>query len=515
MSRPNVLFLLSDEHSFRHLSLRDPEAEGEPVSTENFDQLAQNGVFFDQAYCQMPLCTPSRMCMLTGREVRGCGAWTNESVMREEVDTFADDLAESGYETCLMGKGHFGEKRQFNGFRHRPYGDLTGKTGHQWEPLKPEGGAESGMRKRTATAGETTIPESVMQEQVLIRESLSFLRELRHESPDRPWLLTASFSRPHFPLNAPPRHFKRYWPGGVTEPKIGRVGDSAHHPLTEGMVEGFKTEEIGEKEEMRARAAYFANVDYLDEMIGDFLALLEREGFLDNTIIIYTSDHGELAGEHGLWWKHGWHEAATRVPLIVQTPQHREGEIAPDRIGTPVSLADIYPTLLDLVGVEGEKGAEELSGRSLASAIQESETITDKPIYCDNLVPRWGEGTEFRLIREGKYKYVGFRDAPELLFDLEEDPLELNNLASSTDNAIRERLEYFRTLLEEKMDFQAAEKERLRDERMKERLSLEIPAGDGNAFLMPDGRLINADENLYSPNVLTHNPEEAFEDWPH
>ena len=509
--RPNILFLLSDEHGFRHTSFRDVKDGGEPVCTPNLDNLAENGVYFDKSYCQMPLCTPSRMCLLSGRDVRGCGAWNNGSVMREGIRTFADDLAESGYETCLVGKMHFGGKRQFNGFRKRPYGDLTGGAGHQSEPLKPEGGAARGMRERTSCAGVTMIPESIMQEEIICRESLAFLRELRHSSKQKPWLLCASFSRPHFPLNAPRRHFERYWPEGVTPPKVGYTGDTIDHPMTRGMISGFRTEEIGEEEGMRARAAYFANVDYLDEIIGDLLALLERDGLLDNTIIVYTTDHGELAGEHGVWWKHSWHEAATRVPFIIQTPEQRRGEAPAVRINTPVSLADLYPTLCALGGLAVP---ENLYGQDLSPAVTAGVEPQPGPVYCDNLVPRWGAGTEFRMIREGKHKYVVFRNAPELLFDLEADPLEQSNLANSSDNEVQERLGYFRSLIEETMDFDAAEDERQRDSQMGTELALEIPRGTGNAFLMPDGRIVNADDTLYSPNILSLNPDEDFSDWP-
>jgi len=510
MSRkPNVLFLLSDEHSFRHMSFRSEKNGGEPVSTPNLDNLAENGTFYDSAYCQMPLCTPSRMCLLSGKEVRNCGAWNNESVMRDDVNTFAHYFAENGYETCLVGKMHFGGNRQFNGFKHRPYGDLTGKTGHQWEPIKSDGTPIKGMRERTSTAGTTCIPESIMQEQVVVQESISFLREFNGQNPDKPWLLTASFSRPHFPLNAPQRFFNKYWPQGITEAKVGFTGDTVDHPMTRGMIKGFRTDEIGKEEAMKARAAYFANVEYLDEIIGDFLHLLKKDGFLDNTIIVYTSDHGELAGEHGLWWKNSWHEAATRVPLIIQTPEQRKKEMTYQYIETPVSLVDIYPTLSDLCDLSIP---EDLDGQNLAPL--DKKEPESKPVYCDNLLPRWGEGTQFRLIRKDKYKYVGFKDAPELLFDLENDPLEQNNLAKSAGGEIKEVLDYFRDLFNKTMDFESAEEERKKDNKLLETNALQIPVGSGNSYLMSDGRLVNADDPLYDPTILTRKPASVFDDFP-
>ncbi|MBN1642163.1 MAG: sulfatase-like hydrolase/transferase, partial [Anaerolineae bacterium] len=175
MDRPNILFLFSDEHGFRYMG-HLPEAQGgEPVYTPTFDRLAANGTVFTNAYCQMPLCTPSRLCVLTGKEVRGAGAWYNESVLRPGATTIADVLRAAGYETCLIGKMHLGGRRQFAGFRHRPYGDLTGKTGHQWEPLDDD--RRRGMRTRTTHVGVTEIPESLIQDEVVCHETVAFLRE--------------------------------------------------------------------------------------------------------------------------------------------------------------------------------------------------------------------------------------------------------------------------------------------------------------------------------------------------
>jgi choline-sulfatase len=203
MKQPNILFLLSDEHSFRCMGHVDNASGGEPVHTPNFDRLAMQGTIFSDTYCQMALCTPSRLCILTGREVRGAGAWNNNSVLRPELPTLPRTLAEAGYETCLVGKMHLGGNQQFVGFRHRPYGDLTGRTGHQWEPLD-DTDANAKMRIRTTAAGVTEIPESLIQDEVVARETLAFLREHRHTHPDQPWFLCASFSHPHFPLTAPP-----------------------------------------------------------------------------------------------------------------------------------------------------------------------------------------------------------------------------------------------------------------------------------------------------------------------
>lgn len=527
--QPNILLLMSDEHTFRGFSYRDADAEGEPVATPTFDAIAGASASFDQTYCSMPLCTPSRMSILTGLEPRNCGAWTNKSVLRPEHPTIPDVLGNAGYETCLVGKMHLGGNRQFCGFDNRPYGDLTGNGGHETDPLPNleheilAGSAkmpiEEGtrprrhpdpMRSRTADAGVTEIPESLLQESNVIEETVSFLREHEHANPDQPWFMTASFSRPHFPLTVPERYFDRYWPDGVTEPKIGREGDAAEHRIVEAMADQFQTDAIDEEELLRARAAYFACIEYLDDRIGDLLALLRRNDLLKNTIVIYTSDHGELAGEHGLWWKHSWHEAATRVPLFVQLPSHRHGGTEPAEIETPVSLVDLFPTICGLTGVSPP---DALDGMDLSLAVRSGREPDRYPVFSDNLVPRWGRGTEFRAVRDGDYKYVRFREGDELLFNVASDPLEQYDL--SDDDAVAEVRDRLSTLVEETMDFEAAEQERIIDQREDEhKYLLETPKGTSNAYIFPDGRLIDAGTPLYKPDVLADHPPGVFDDWP-
>ncbi len=499
MPRPNVLFLFSDEHSYRCLSLLD-ETTGEPVKTPALDSLAENGTYFSSAYCQSPLCTPSRICLLTGRSPMTSGGWANGSYLRPEIPTIPSVFGDAGYSTCLVGKMHLGGTNQLAGFAHRPYGDLTGGAGHQRDPLSErEGGFE--MRSRTADAGITEIPESALQEQVIVRESVSYLREHAASRPDTPWFLCASFSRPHFPLTAPGRFFNSYWPDRINPPKVGRTGDTAFHPMTNGMAKGFRTEEVSEQEMMKARAAYFACVDYLDEILGDFLLLMERSGLLENTVIVYTSDHGEMAGEHGMWWKNSWHEAAARVPLIIQTPAQRRGDSPASRPDTPVSLADVFPTLCGLADIGAPEGLE---GRDLSAAVTTGTDLQTEPVFVDNPLPRWGEGSEHRIVRLGRFKFVRFRGMrPHLLFDLEADPLEQRNLLESGTETELETGQELKALVDGSWDFDAAEAQRHRDEAELRRNSLEAGTGrHGNCFHMPDGRVVAADTPLYDPTVI-------------
>ncbi len=186
-SRPNILFLHSDEHSFRFLSARSRDRGGEPCRTPTLDGLIARGVHFDAACCQMPLCTPSRIAMLTGRHSHRCGAWSNASILSPHIPTFASHLQSHGYATATVGKMHLGGALQHAGFGARPYGDFGGPCGHQSDPL---GGPSTGenLRSRTLDAGISDIPESMLQEHMVVRESIAHLREHRHASaaPETP-----------------------------------------------------------------------------------------------------------------------------------------------------------------------------------------------------------------------------------------------------------------------------------------------------------------------------------------
>jgi choline-sulfatase len=278
------------------------------------------------------------------------------------------------------------------------------------------------------------------------------------------------------------------------------------------MRKGFMADAISYEEMMRARAAYFACVSYLDEVIGDLLLLLEAEGLLDNTIIVYTTDHGEMAGEHGVWWKNGWYEACTRVPLIFSLPEQRSGSLDAFRWDTPVSLLDLFPTLSAMAGIDAP-GA--LDGSDISASVRGEGEPKDRYICCDALTPRWGEGTEFRMVRWRQYKYVRFRNCPSLFFDLRNDPGEQFNLITrGVTGEAQEALDRLSDFANETMDFDEAEKERtVRDGSLQEEFRQELPESTGNLYLLPSGKLINADDALYHPTLIATDLSRAFNDY--
>lgn len=321
---------------------------------------------------------------------------------------------------------------------------------------------------------------------------------------------------PHFPLTAPRRWIEYYEKRGITPPPVPAEGEAYDHPMSVGMRKGFQVDAIDEAEMMRARTAYFANVSYLDEVIGDLFLRLDADGLLDNTIIVYSTDHGEMAGEHGNWWKNGWFEACTHVPFIVSLPEQRRGEMPSRTCNMPVGLYDLFPTFAAFAEASTDV-PDDLTGVDLSAVIREGVDAPERPIICDNLIPRWGEGTEFRSLRWRNYKYVLFRDAPPLMFDLTNDPGEQVNLLahplSAADAAARD---YLGGWAEQSIDFDAAEQERLvRDGDLRQIYALDLPKASGNLYLMPDGRLVNVDDAmLYDALVLSDDPQAAFGDYP-
>jgi choline-sulfatase len=281
--------------------------------------------------------------------------------------------------------------------------------------------------------------------------------------------------------------------------------------VIEAIEEYYEADEITKEETMRARASYFACVDYLDEVLGDLLHTLERDGFLENTIVIYASDHGDMLGEHGLWDKRAWHDDSTRVPLSIQLPEHRSGNVEPSRIETPVSLIDLYPTLCGLAGVDVPDGPD---GVDLSGTVREGVEPDRGPVFCDNFLPWLTEGMHYRAVRDGRYKYVRSQDAPELFFDLEEDPLETENLADSPGEHA-EALDRLRGIVDETLDFDEMERQRERELSDLRDPSMGVPRGTaGNAYLLRDGRVVDADAVITKPDEQIRRPEKVFVDWP-
>ncbi len=498
--RPNILLLLSDGHA----PLVSGFAGDSVVRTPNLDKLAGRGVHFTRAYCSDPVCTPSRMCMMTGKDVHNCSAWSNHWVIFPEHKTWPQHFADHAYATCLVGKMHFGGKDQMQGFQFRPYGDLRHGLGHQPDPLAMYPGY--GL---ASSAGVTEIPESLLQENVVTRETLAFIREHEAEHPDQPWFTCASYSRPHAPLTAPKRYLRRY---RERVPRLPTPG--AEWAADEAFLKGYQerpgnrlaTDEIHQ----RASEAYYACIDFLDDCIGELLEPLEREGRLENTIVIYTSDHGELGGLHGCWGKSLYLEPSVGVPLIVAGPGVDSGGTA---CGHPVSLLDLFPTTSAWAGLPVVEG---IDGVNLSACWQDPAEATRPREYVFSANYLYGirvkgtyetgfdPGKAWRLVFDGRLKYVEIEDSGELLFDLESDPGESTNLAAVS--ALIDEKKRLHCALHDGFSWSAVHEQIRADrERLPEFLSGHRP-GTPNQYQLPDGRIFDAEKELYDARWLPIQP---------
>lgn len=491
-TQPNILFILSDQH--------DPAITGyagDPVvHTPHLDALARRSVRFESAVCTSPLCTPSRMCLLTGKDVHRCAGWNNHWVIFPEHVTWPAHFAAQGYRTCLVGKMHFGGRDQMQGFQDRPYGDLRHGLGHQPDPLAMFPGYAAAR-----SAGVTEVPESLLQDVVVTRESLAYIKE--HEAGDdqRPWFVCASYSRPHPPFTAPGRYLRRYRDrvAGVPSPII------PDEVFARRRAEGHA--DLSAEEIRLGREAYYACVEFLDECIGELLDGLERDGLLENTIIIYASDHGEMLGNHGIWGKSVYYDQAVRVPLLISGPGVAPGAHC---VRHPVSLVDLYPTTCGLAGLPVPAG---LDGKDLTALLASPATAAapHEAVCCSYY--QYGQTISYpapvdddephrawRLVRTADWKLVEVEGGATLLFDLATDPREENNLAA--DPAQAARLATLRELLHRDFSWAGVHTQLQADrERLPAFKSGRAPTTP-NQYRLPDGREFDAEGGLYGARWL-------------
>ena len=491
--RPNILLLVSDEHN---ASVAGYAGDG-LVRTPALDSIAERGVVFEDAYCQSPVCTPSRMSFLTGKYVSSISCWNNHWVLFPEHQTVAQRFTEAGYETCLVGKMHYGGRDQFHGFAHRPYGDFRHGLGHQPDPIDmfPNSGG-------VVHACASQIPESLQQETVVTVESAAFVSEHLAHNPDKPWFLCASYCKPHAPLAVPSRYMNRYL-GEVPPVRLEDDDEAGRHPYVRRQRENYGLLDLTEEQIDKARAAYWGAVEFLDDCIGSLLWRLESAGALENTIIVYISDHGDLIGNHGLWWKANYYEQANRVPFLLAGP----GVTGGLRRQALVALVDLYPTLCGLCGLDPPRG---IDGVDLAPLLSEGP-VSDAP--RDHIISEYygmgmltqpyhtgSRGDSMRMIRTKRYKYVNAHDLDPLLFDLRDDPREFRNRAD--DPELQGVVAELSARLNAGFSWEATlERIDADRERSKEFMSGLKPSTP-NQYRLPDGRMFDAEGDLYGARWL-------------
>lgn len=440
-TRPNLLVIMADQHRADWLGC----VGADWVRTPNLDRLAARGVVFRQTTCNSPLCAPARISLASGLQPHRLGALDNQAFYPRTVPTYYQALRDSGYRVGFVGKIDLHKPDPFNGRDGNlpityAYGftdpvECEGKmhAGTGWpNPHGPYNHylAERGLLEAFCTdyrqrvqgkhpvwyAADSVLPAEHYEDSFIGRRARALIDSLPDESP---WHLFVSFVGPHDPWDPPTTYADRY----RNAPMPAAVGD----PLTDKPVwqrqKAAKQAGATHGEVAVLRRQYAAMIELIDEQVGQILAAVERRGWTDTTYVVYTSDHGEMLGDHGLYQKSTFYEAALRVPLLVAGPGVAPGAHSPALI----ELSDLHPTLLDLAGCTPRPG---LDARSIAPLIRGPGTC-----HRESAVSQLRNG---RCVRTERYKLVeNYNDRSEL-YDLAEDPDELTNRAEDHPELVAE-----------------------------------------------------------------------------
>jgi len=431
VSKPNVLLLMGDEHPVFMSGCYGHRT----VKTPTIDRLAQSGVIFDAAYCPSPICSASRAAMLTGRHVHTIESWDNSSPLRSDWPTFAHSFRAAGYHTVLCGKMHFVGPDQLHGFEHRWTPDIY-PTDFRWTRLNRARTAynEGQNIDRVMEAGEGWTSDMTYDEMTLHR-ALAGMRQLA-DRPDKPFMLCVSFTSPHWPFCAPQSYLDLYDENDIDLPIIPPDYLEREHEYVKWLrIHGEFNRLVPDAVCRKARRAVMARISMLDEYLAKILARLKELCLDQNTIVAYASDHGDMMGEHGLWFKNASFDWSSRVPLILAGP----GVMGRGRrIGEVVSLLDLGPTLSGLAGIEPIYPVSD--GRNLTDLVAGKRTENEGLAIMEN----YGEGMwrGLRMIRKGRYKLNVTHGTKPELFDLVTDPGEWTNRAEDPTLAqVRHELE--------------------------------------------------------------------------
>jgi choline-sulfatase len=426
--KPNILYIMADQLAAPMLKIHDPNS---PIKTPNIDRLAEDGVVFDNAYCNSPLCAPSRFCMVTGQLPYKIGAYDNASHLNADIPTYAHYLRREGYETTLAGKMHFVGPDQLHGFEHRLTSDIyPGDFGWQVNWDDPERRLEWYHNMSSVLqAGPCVRSNQLDYDEEVMYKSTQYLYDyVRQGGEKRPFCLTVSLTHPHDPYAIHDEFWDMYEDVEIPLPKVNipQEEQDAHSKRLLKCTDHWSNE-MPEEAIKRARRAYFGACSYVDSNIGKLRKVLKDCKLDKNTIVIFSGDHGDMLGERSMWYKMSWFENSARVPLIVNYPPR----FSPHRVPGVVSTMDLLPTLVELVGGR-KQDILPIDGKSLYPALLGGSV--DDEVFGEYM----GEGTisPVVMIRRGQWKYIAsLVDQPQL-YNLANDPAELHNLAQVSEHSI-------------------------------------------------------------------------------
>ncbi|MCL4543860.1 MAG: choline-sulfatase [Chloroflexi bacterium] len=433
--RPNILLVMVDQLA---ACWTGPYGE-QAASTPNLDRLAGQGITFEQMYCNAPICVASRASMMAGRYISAVRAYDNGSEFPASRPTFCHYLRLAGYRTILSGKMHFIGPDQLHGFEERLTTDIY-PAGFDWTPdwrQEPVHNPGTSVRAVRASGVATRTMQIDYDEDVHAQAIRKLYRLARDYQDDnrRPWLLCVSYTHPHDPFVTTQEYWDRFEGVSLPAPTPPPPGDLPAYDRWLHIHHEIDRYPLSEQQIVAARRAYFGMVTFVDDLLGDLLCHLDRAGFSENTLVLFTSDHGEMLGERGMWYKRTMYDPSVRVPCIAAWPEHIP---AACREPQATALLDLFPTLCELTGAQHpDGGAPPCDGTSLVPLLERRAGAGHDLAIAEYL----GEGVcaPVRMLVQGNYKYVYVHGQPSQLYHLGSDPDERINLAGREDYAAVEQ----------------------------------------------------------------------------
>ena len=418
--RPNLLYIHSDQHNPYVTGCYDDPL----VQTPHLDQLAAEGIVFENVYCPSPICVPSRMSMLSGKYPYENNVWTNSHILDSAIPTFAHAMGAAGYNPVLIGRMHAVGPDQLHGYTERLVGDHG--------PNHPGGrGVDHGELSGTAGPARVSLEKSgsgqsayQVHDEDVTAATVDYLNRLgvqkRSGLLNEPFSISVGFMLPHQPFVARKEDYAIY-EGRMSMPKNPEPFSDKLHPYFQWWREKCGIKEVTDDEIRRARTAYWALVTRMDIMIGEILTALRQNELDRNTVILYSSDHGEQVGEHGLWWKQTFYEHSVKVPAILSWRGNLPEGVRCERI---VSALDLNATMLDALDALPLPNSR---GRSVLPLFRNDRIDWEDIAFSEYCTV---DGCYHRMIRRDEWKLNYYHGQPSQLFNLKEDPNELNDSAN-------------------------------------------------------------------------------------
>jgi len=451
--KKNLLVLMDDQHNRNYLGCYGNTL----VKTPNLDALAESGTRFTKGYTNSPICVPARASLATGKYVHEIGRWDNAIAYDGSIPSWGHFLQEAGIDVTSVGKLHYRFESDPTGFDEQIVamhmadgkGDLMGSI----RPDLPER-TQSRKFSEKIGPGET---EYTIYDRNISAKACDWLDSRAEISDDRPWVLFVSFIAPHFPLIVPQEYYDLY-PLDQIPPIKQANQELADHPWWQAFNNCYTFDRYFKDDDQRrvAIASYLGLCTFVDELMGNVLTSLNDNGFAESTNIAYFSDHGENLGARGLWGKSVMYEESVGIPVVMSGPDIPTGKV----VETPVSLVDIFPTILQATGVQSETAMAERPGRSLFEIATEPHDPS-RLIFSEYHGAAATSGAF--MLRDGRYKYIHYVHFDPELYDLDQDPEEMTNLAS--DAKFKDVLEKYQSLLSELLDPEDVNTQALADQK--------------------------------------------------